>query len=162
MRVCGAFPVSPKFVSPFLKVGCKKPNCKGCPADKGDVEQEEIGPEDIDYGNHIIGKNVSQPDVKPLVSPRELTPVEWAEHVITHLPYCSSCPHCLAGKRNHCPTAGQRLRESFRILWQITASSKIQSRMTLCRFWLCTSDHSVSSLPPWWIQTALTNHWSRD
>ena len=87
---------------PFLKPGCEQPGCKGCPADS-DAGFKEVRPEDVDFGNHIIGQKDPSTNVKTLASPRELTPAEWAEHALTHLPYCSSCPHCIAGKRPNCP-----------------------------------------------------------
>ena len=45
---------------------------------------------------------------KPMSSPREMTPAEWAQHRITHLPYNGACPHCLAGKRNNLPHCRSR------------------------------------------------------
>ena len=64
-----------------------------------DVVEETVRHEDVDFGNHIVGP--SSPRTKPtlLKSPREMTAAEWEEHMVTHLPYCPSCPHCVAGKR---------------------------------------------------------------
>ena len=54
----------------------------------------------------ITGKDYSTPgarcvpgSVEVIPEPKEPTPAERARHMLTHLPYCSWCPYCVAGRR---------------------------------------------------------------
>ena len=46
-----------------------------------------------------------------LPEPRQPTKAEVARHNLTHLPYRSWCPHCLAARRPNAPTDPQRGRQ---------------------------------------------------
>ena len=58
-----------------------------------------IGKEDVLLDEHGFG--VLKPDVMP--APKGVTPAAWARHCITHLPYCKSCPWCMASRRQNMP-----------------------------------------------------------
>ena len=94
INYCSAIPVSPTKCLPHdLPLG--QLICGQC--DAGLLG--ELSSEDIDHGNFIIGSHDGKRTPKPMKTPRELTPAEWAEHMVTHLPFCSGCPFCLAGKK---------------------------------------------------------------
>ena len=62
-------------------------------ADKKDVEREK--PDDvIDVDDNMV----CQP-CEPMAEPRVPTAAQIAAHNITHLPYMSWCPHCVAARR---------------------------------------------------------------
>ena len=92
---------------PILKFGkCKDKDCSH-EAFAG------ITQGDIAVGDYVVGQHVPDKLPKPMTSPREMTPAEWALHRITHLPYNGSCPHCLAGKRNHPPHCRSRTERNL-------------------------------------------------
>ena len=64
-------PVSPMFVCPTLSMGCDK--CKDGVCRPHGVE-EEIGVDDIDRGNYIVGPYDDGDSPVPMKSPREMTP----------------------------------------------------------------------------------------
>ena len=72
-----------------------------------DVVDEVVRDEDAGVENFIVGKKPKEETtgVQALKSPREMSPREWAEHLVTHLPYCDSCPFCIAGR---CPNRHHR------------------------------------------------------
>ena len=90
-------PVSPKFVCPTLRFGCQ--GCKDGACKQKTVNEEEISIADIARGDYIVGHYSDAEGPIPMKAPREMTPDEWARHVVTHLPYNCSCPHCVAGKK---------------------------------------------------------------
>ena len=55
--------------------------------------------EDVDVGNYVIGHHSQQDGPIHMKSPKEMSPIEWARHKVTHLPYHCSCPPCVAGKK---------------------------------------------------------------
>ena len=77
----------------------------------GASEEQRVDPKHAALGEPIIGKEgvlldehgdgAVTPDVIP--APKGMTPTAWARHCITHLPYCSSCPWCVAAKRPNMP-----------------------------------------------------------
>ena len=64
-----------------------------------------------DLSDPIVGRHVTYSDeqgpgalpVRPLPSPQEPSPAAMARHFLTHLPYASWCPFCVAFRRpkNH-------------------------------------------------------------
>ena len=49
--------------------------------------EDEVGPGDIDYGNHIVGPN-SPNDSPPVFKfPSEMTPKQWEQHMASHQPF---------------------------------------------------------------------------
>ena len=58
-----------------------------------------IGKEDVLLDEHGFGARL--PDVMP--APKGMTAAAWARHCITHLPYCDSCPWCVASRRPNMP-----------------------------------------------------------
>ena len=53
---------------------------------------------------------------KPLVSPKEPTKAEIERHMLTHLPYCSWCKYCIAGRRPNSHHRRQRNERSIPML----------------------------------------------
>ena len=90
-------PVSP--VCPSLKMGqCSDERCN-----KGHDAFEGTGADDIAVGDYVIGKLPDERAPRQMTSPKEMTPQEWALHMVHHLPCCKGCPHCVAGKLNNLP-----------------------------------------------------------
>ena len=59
-----------------------------------------------DFDNRIVGidhlrrvPEASFGGATPLPEPKEPNEHEVARHMLTHLPYCSWCPYCVAGRR---------------------------------------------------------------
>ena len=94
---CGIIPVSPDD-SLLPTCGCKR-LCCGQLGTGGAASSGGLSACDVDVGNHIIGFEDVKRTPIPLKSPRELTPTEWEQHMITHLPQCPGCPYCTAGKK---------------------------------------------------------------
>ena len=73
------------------------------------VGEKIIGKEDVLLDEHGVG--ALTPDVMP--TPKGMTPAAWARHCITHLPYCCSCPWCVASRRpnmpHRCPNNADRV-----------------------------------------------------
>ena len=101
--ICGECPVSPKLILPIFRTGCTNKECEACPSSSSKHIIDDIRAEDVAYGEPIIGYADPKAETVPMTSPRELTAKEWAEHMVTHLPYCSSCPYCIPGMRHNCP-----------------------------------------------------------
>ena len=53
-----------------------------------------VGVENVTLDNHGPGAI----DIKPMATPPEMTPAEWAKHALTHLPYHPGCSICRACK----------------------------------------------------------------
>ena len=53
---------------------------------------------------------------KPMVSPKSPTPQERALHEMTHLPYASWCPYCVAGKRPNAPHQRIKIHSTLPLL----------------------------------------------
>ena len=66
-------------------------------------EEETIGKDDIDFGNHIVGPNGPNDPTPVLKFPREMTPKEFQKHMESHLPFCKGCPFCQMGKAPNLP-----------------------------------------------------------
>ena len=82
-------PVSPTFVCPTLRFGCQ--GCKDRACKQKTVDEEEISIEDIARGDYIVGHYSDAEGPIPMKAPRDMTPDEWARHVVTHLPYNCAC-----------------------------------------------------------------------
>ena len=93
----GATGEDPGYASP---ADSPIPVCGG-----GDIAEPEDDTEVVEDGGCIrIGKG--QPE------PREPTPAEVNRHNLTHLPYRSWCPHCVAARRANSPhAAGSKERQ---------------------------------------------------
>ena len=71
--------------------------------------EEAIDPKDVLLGDRIVGTEHVTLDshgpgaieVEPMASPPDMTPAQWAKHVITHLPYHPGCSICRACKRQN-------------------------------------------------------------
>ena len=46
-----------------------------------------------------LGARCVPGSVEAMPEPKDPTPAERARHMLTHLPYCSWCPYCVAGRR---------------------------------------------------------------
>ena len=89
-------------VSPFLKATSF---IKSAPEEK-DIEIDDVvRKEDVVFDEPIVGHrptSITDPAPRPLVTPpKDMSEREFAEHCLTHLPYCPSCQYCVAGKRNN-------------------------------------------------------------
>ena len=73
----------------------------------------KISAEDIARGQPIIGYSDEERPSLTMKSPKEMTPAQWAEHMITHLPYCPGCPYCTAGKSLTSTTNAQPTHDDF-------------------------------------------------
>ena len=84
----GFAPVTPAFDAPaegeeMQSADMQLPICGQCPPD--------------------VKRNVSVGSARGLPTPNEPTDEERAIHNLTHIPYRSWCPYCVAGKRNNTP-----------------------------------------------------------
>ena len=88
MRSQGPAPITPAFDAPEA--------CEEMAA--ADMSTRICGPDGKER------KSVPQPGVaKGLASPREPSDEERSLHCLTHVPYRSWCPYCVAGKRANSP-----------------------------------------------------------
>ena len=85
---------------------------EGAAVDEDDLE-DDVMAKDVAWGDPIIGededdfvcKPCAEQDVlttagpKVLPCPKEMSPAAFAKHCLTHLPYSSACPYCVAGKK---------------------------------------------------------------
>ena len=70
-----------------------------------------MDPKDVLLGDQIVGTEHVTLDkhgpgaieVDPMNAPTEMTPSQWAKHIITHLPYHPGCSICRACKRANIP-----------------------------------------------------------
>ena len=62
---------------------------------------DEVREEDALFDEPIVGKMPKTPTsgVKGLPTPREMTPAQFRERCIPHLPHHEGCPYCTAGRR---------------------------------------------------------------
>ena len=79
-------PVSPLLTYPAL---CCPTTSRG----EEDVD-DDVREEDAVLDEPIVGKEPKAPEdgVKALPKPREMTPKEFAEHCVKHIPYHEGCP----------------------------------------------------------------------
>ena len=90
--------------------------CRPC------VEEEDVNFDDALLGEPIVGAEQVVLDEHgpgaleptPLASPTSLTPSQMAKHCLTHLPYCASCPICVAAKRPN--TQHRRTNDEERVI----------------------------------------------
>ena len=76
-----------------------------------DVGEEIVDPKDVLMDDRIVGTEHVTLDkhgpgaieVDPMNAPTEMTPSQWAKHIITHLPYHPGCSICRACKRANTP-----------------------------------------------------------
>ena len=98
--VCGICPISPALPLP----------ADGGLIDGGleSEEEETVDQKDAALGDPIVGRDRSliigteggmALSPMPLMSPQEPTQAQRALHDLTHLPYASWCPHCVACRR---------------------------------------------------------------
>ena len=59
------------------------------------VIDEDVKEEDALLGEPFIGRKPidKKQGVSPLPMPKEMSPTQLREHMITHLPYCDGCPY---------------------------------------------------------------------
>ena len=82
--------------------------------DAHEFVDEAVTHEHTVFGDPIVGRHAAPEDpTQPLPSkcPKEMTPEEFAQHCVTHLPYSDACPYCVAGKR---PNVHHRRSQSNR------------------------------------------------
>ena len=88
-------------VSPFLHAT----SCvKGAPEEKDIEIDDAVRKEDVVFDEPVVGHrptSITDPAPRPLVTPNDMSEGEFAEHCLTHLPYCQSRHYCVAGKRNN-------------------------------------------------------------
>ena len=87
------------------------------------VQPSEIGSGDGHPHTKIVGTDygIPVPDAnlggaKPLASPKEPTKAENERHMLTHLPYCTWCKYCVAGRRPNSHHRRQRNERSIPML----------------------------------------------
>ena len=105
---CSLCPVRP-FICPLVPPaigddeGWEQPNDSHIMADHQDVQREKID-DIIDIDDDIVCQPCS-----PMPEPMVPTAAQIAAHNITHLPYRSWCPHCVAARRpnSHHSRTGQ-------------------------------------------------------
>ena len=90
-------------VSPFLQ---RLQFDRTGPAGGGVVEEldEVVHEGEMVFNDPIVGKRpADETDAMPkaLISPKEMSEKEFAEHCLTHIPYNPACQYCVAGKRNN-------------------------------------------------------------
>ena len=75
--------------------------CDGRDADIADAVREE----DALLSEPIIGTKPTpkKEGVTSLPMPKEMTPAQLREHMVTHLPYHEGCPYCVAARRPNSP-----------------------------------------------------------
>ena len=91
MNVCSRYPVNPFLEASYFSNG--RPDGEDVVVD--DVVQES----DVVWGEPIVGQHPRGEDFmspKPLPSPKEMTDKEYADHCLTHIPYCDGCWYCVS------------------------------------------------------------------
>ena len=73
-------------------------NAGVCGGQAAGTLDDEVREEDALLHEPIIGKKPTEKKtgVTSLPLPKEMSPAQLREHMITHLPYCDGCPYCLA------------------------------------------------------------------
>ena len=93
---CGALPVGPATDFLCCRGKCGQPVCVQHVDGALGLQPSR---DDIAYGDHVIGPTDSGRSPLTMKFPDELAPAQWAEHMAAHLPFCSGCPYCTAGKK---------------------------------------------------------------
>ena len=66
---------------------------------------DEVRFEDAVIDDPIVGlaPRPKTDGIKALPQPKEMSPNELREHLISHLPHCDGCPYCKAGRGPNLP-----------------------------------------------------------
>ena len=77
------------------------------PCSQEEMDDDPVNPKHALFGDPIVGvenvildeNGVGARGAQPLPAPKGMTAAAWERHCSTHLPYCSSCPWCVAARR---------------------------------------------------------------
>ena len=89
-------------VSPLLTVPGFGPGENGRGGSKEETVQMSVDDavlEEPIFGQDETKERRMRARVNPRPKPNEMTQAEFEEHCLTHIPYCDSCPYCLAGRK---------------------------------------------------------------
>ena len=71
------------------------------------VEVEDLVREgDVAWGEPIVGARpavLHETEAKPIKSPKEMSPEDFARHCVTHIPFSDACWYCLCAKKSNLP-----------------------------------------------------------
>ena len=89
------------------------------------VEDEAADPKDAVLNDPVVGVKDADGQthkVHILSTPKSMTKEEFAEHCVTHLPFHSGCPFCVAGKKNNLPNRNANMNVPYLLSSPTTAS----------------------------------------
>ena len=74
----------------------------GLADDEPDIDVSKAMSSDPIVGTEAIlhdGNGTGARRAQPIKAPAEMTPAQWEEHMLTHLPCCAGCPFCCIARK---------------------------------------------------------------